>query len=117
MVGAFGTTAALAAARERPDEDGGFGVAGQAEGVFRTGRTPLDLRQVLKDGLGLLHFFSTIRNRAKMTAIPGSAAPGRQGGPAVASSIGPSSCSCGGPTPQSGTAARGPSDTATGRPP
>jgi hypothetical protein len=35
--------------------------------------------------------FSTTRNRARMTAIPGSAAPSRPGGPAVASWSGPSS--------------------------
>ena len=34
---------------------------------------------------------TTVRNRAKMTAIPGRVAPGRQGEPAVASAIGPSS--------------------------
>ena len=36
-------------------------------------------------------FSSMIRNRAKMSVIPGSASPGRQGGPAVGSSIGLSS--------------------------
>jgi hypothetical protein len=32
---------------------------------------------------------TTTRNTAKMRAIPDSAVPGQQGGPAVASSIGP----------------------------
>src|SRR3954447_15515625 len=51
-----------------PMRTGGFGIAGQAKGVSRTGRTPMDLRQVLEDGIGLLHFFwglllTTVRRR------------------------------------------------------
>ncbi len=59
---------------------------------------------------------STIRNRAKMTAIPGNDAPVLQGVPAAASSIGPFSSPSAGSTPGFGTAALGPFDTATGRP-
>jgi hypothetical protein len=40
---------------------------------------------------GRKYSLTTILNRARMTAIPGSAAQGRPGGPAVASSSGPSS--------------------------
>src|SRR5262249_28623254 len=57
VVGAPGAPAALAAPRERPDEDGRLGVAGQAEGLLRAGLPAVDLCQILEDGMGLLHFF------------------------------------------------------------
>src|SRR6516165_3867914 len=68
VIGAPGAPAALAAARERPDEDRRLGIAGEAEGLLRAGRTAVDFRQVPEDGIGLLHFFwgrllATVRRR------------------------------------------------------
>ena len=66
----------------------GFGYPQGCDERFLSSRLILLPQAFLALGLRL---FSTTRYRAKMTAIPGSAAPGRQAVPGVASSIVPSS--------------------------
>ena len=75
---------------------GGHAAVARSQGprlVHQGGRNQQILEGKVLDlaAKGKTHKETTIRNRARMTAIPGSAAPGRQGGPAVASSSGPSS--------------------------